>query len=86
MGEATQPDAIVYLTEAGERNALCVLCLDCRTMPTGNVHYATLSARRHLRTQHGKHHARVDVIDREWSAAVDAALDIVIANNTTRHA
>lgn len=81
-----QPDAVVYMSEEGDRMVLCVHCLRARAMPTTDLGYAFDNARQHLWSSHAIRRTWVEHSDSRYREMVNMALPIVLVHNTTRHA
>lgn len=84
--ETEQPDAFVYLDDAGNRIVLCAHCTVARTMATADAGYAFHNAQQHLWSTHSLRRTWIDYSDPRYRDMVNVALPLVLAHNTSRPA
>jgi hypothetical protein len=80
-----QPDAFVYRQEGGQLIRLCRHCVKATEIASNDEGVAYREAQLHLWSSHSKRFVWVDSSDPRHAAAVQMALPIVLAHNTTRH-
>lgn len=80
-----EPDAFVYVDETGGVVYLCRHCVKLIPTTMPNVGQAFVNAQLHLWAQHSRRYVWIDRSDPAHTRAVQQALPIVLAHNTTRH-
>lgn len=84
--ERDTPDAYVYRDEHGAAMFACALCLHSEAPHSRDTFTAWRHAAQHLWSVHSRRRVWIDYSSPAQAAAVQTALPIVLAHNTTRHA
>ena len=83
--EAEQPDAHVYRRDDGRVSWFCAECVTAHETPDIDLGAAFRHAQSHLWSNHSRRRVWIDYSSPGYARAVQQALPLVIAHNTTRH-